>query len=105
LIRRRMRVIDAMINAAEYIGRDSPASADRFLNAVESTFAHLEAFPGSGHPHESDEPKLAGVRVWSVKGFRNYLIFYRPFDGGVEIIHLLHGARDIGPALAKDLGF
>jgi toxin ParE1/3/4 len=99
-----MRVIDAMINHAEYIGRDTRASADRFLDAVEATFEHLESFPGSGHPYETDEPKLAGMRQWSVNGFRNYLIFYRPFDGGVEIIHLLHGARDIGAALRKDLG-
>ncbi len=25
----------------------------------------------------------------------NYLIFYRPTDGGIEIVRLLHGARDV----------
>ncbi|MDZ8108879.1 MAG: type II toxin-antitoxin system RelE/ParE family toxin [Nostoc sp. DedQUE12a] len=25
----------------------------------------------------------------------NYLIFYRPIDQGIEVIRLLHGARDI----------
>jgi plasmid stabilization system protein ParE len=31
--------------------------------------------------------------------FHNYLIFYRVGDGRVEIVHILHGARDYEPLL------
>jgi len=27
----------------------------------------------------------------------NYLVFYRPFEGGIHLIRLLHGAREITP--------
>jgi toxin ParE1/3/4 len=29
-----------------------------------------------------------------MSGFRNHLIFYRPIDDGIEIVRVLHGARD-----------
>jgi plasmid stabilization system protein ParE len=28
-------------------------------------------------------------------GFRNYVIFYRQIDGGIEVLTILHGARDL----------
>ena len=33
--------------------------------------------------------------MWHVKGFEDYLIFYRPIDDGVEIFRVLPGKRDI----------
>jgi plasmid stabilization system protein ParE len=30
-----------------------------------------------------------------VKGYRNFLIFYRQTRRGIEIVRVLHGARDI----------
>jgi hypothetical protein len=46
---------------------------------------------------------VKGIRVWSVKGFSSHLIFYRPFEGGIEIRHLIHGARDIDAVLGDEL--
>jgi len=40
-------------------------------------------------------PVLRHLRRWPVKGFENWLIFYLPRRNGVEIVHLIHGARDI----------
>jgi toxin ParE1/3/4 len=104
MIKRRPRAIYAIIDMAEYIGQSSPASAERFLDATEATFEQLEAMPGIGHLYESTDARLAEIRVWPVKGFRNHLIFYRPMDQGIEVLHVLHGARDIGAAWAMELG-
>jgi plasmid stabilization system protein ParE len=30
-----------------------------------------------------------------VSGFENHLIFYRAIPGGIEVLHVYHGARDI----------
>jgi toxin ParE1/3/4 len=38
---------------------------------------------------------LAGTRRWFVSGFENYLIFYRPIKGGIEILRVLYGKQDI----------
>ena len=34
------------------------------------------------------------MRSFPVKRYRNYLIFYRPSRDGIEVIRILHGARD-----------
>jgi toxin ParE1/3/4 len=38
---------------------------------------------------------LRRLRRWPVQGFENWLIFYFPRRDGVEIVHIMHGARDI----------
>jgi toxin ParE1/3/4 len=55
--------------------------------------------PGIGRAWESDEPRLADVRVYPVPRFRNFLIFYRPIENGIEVLTVVHGARDLGAAL------
>lgn len=103
MINRRPRAIHALIETAEYIARDNSAAADRFLRAAEAAFAQLEALPGIGRPFQSDDPRLKELRIWHVKGFPKHLIFYRPLPNGIEVIHVLHGARDIGAALDREL--
>ena len=34
------------------------------------------------------------IRYRTISGFRNYLIFYRRVDDILEVVRLLHGARD-----------
>jgi toxin ParE1/3/4 len=80
---------------AEYIRRDNPRAALRFLRAARTTMDRLLAMPEMGSLYESDEPELADVRRFPVSRFRNYLIFYRPTTMGIEVLRILHGARDI----------
>ena len=40
-------------------------------------------------------PGHSDVRFWPLSGFRNYLMLYRPISGGVEVIRIIHGARDL----------
>ena len=58
--------------------------------------------PGMGEQRESTNPRLDGLRVWRIDGFPNHLIFYRPIEGGIEIIRVLHGARDIDAVLEAE---
>lgn len=46
--------------------------------------------------------KLANIRQQPIKGFKNYLVFYRSTDSAVEILRVIHGARDI-PAILDDI--
>jgi toxin ParE1/3/4 len=50
-----------------------------------------------GHPALCSfrRPALRRLRRWPVKGFDNWLVFYLPRRNGVEIVPLIHGARDI----------
>jgi toxin ParE1/3/4 len=36
-----------------------------------------------------------------VKDFENYLVFYRSTDVGIEVLRVLHGARDVD-AIVQD---
>ena len=54
-----------------------------------------------GRAWESEHRRLAGIRVYPMRRFRNYLVFYRPHMGTAEILTVLHGARDLGRALDK----
>jgi toxin ParE1/3/4 len=38
-------------------------------------------------------------QVWRIDGFPNHVIFCRPIEHGIEIVRVLHGARDIDVVL------
>jgi hypothetical protein len=40
-------------------------------------------------------PATRHVRRWPVKDFESWLIFYQPRRYGVEIVRIIHGARNI----------
>lgn len=91
-----------LVDHYEYIARDSADAAERFLSAVESAVTQLAARPGMGARWESPHPQLSGVRTWLVPRFRNYVIFYREREDGIEVLHVFHGAQDLETLLARD---
>jgi plasmid stabilization system protein ParE len=44
---------------------------------------------------EFENPELTELRVWSIKGFEHYLIFYLPIDDDIDVIRVLHASRDV----------
>src|ERR1700704_134830 len=84
-----------VIDIAYYIAEDSLPASDRFVEAVDTAFEHLAVLPNVGVVREYNNPKLHGMRMWPVPGFRNHLIFYRADDTELHIIRVMHGAQDI----------
>jgi toxin ParE1/3/4 len=78
-----------------YIALDNIEAADRFSDAAYATLKNLARMPGMGRPRRFSGKTLGELRSFRVKGFDNYLIFYRPISDGIEVLHILHGARDI----------
>jgi toxin ParE1/3/4 len=102
------RVLDIHVAAAHdleecarHIRKGSPRSATRFLRAAKATGRTLLRFPEMGGSFLSARPELSGLRVFPVKGFPNHLLFYRPKYHGIELIRVLHGARDIPTILEQ----
>jgi toxin ParE1/3/4 len=50
--------------------------------------------PEIGSRRRFNNPALLNVRVWPVKGFDKYRIYYRPLGDRIEILRILHAARD-----------
>ena len=86
----------------EIIACDDVDAADRVRTAAFRAFEQLASMPELGPRRKLANPHLKRVRMWPVPGFHQYLIFYRPLDPeGVEIVRVLHGARDIAALLDK----
>jgi toxin ParE1/3/4 len=75
-----------------FIAQDNPEAADRFILAIVSRFPKLASMHHMGRSREDLSPRLRSFPV------ANYVIFYRPMDGGVEVVRVLHGARDLPPS-------
>lgn len=93
-----------LIDLASYLYNADPMSdaSERFLEAAENAFARVADFPGVGVAYSSAASSLLGLRRWPIPGFRNYLVFYRSVGADVEIVRVLHAARDINTALEED---
>ena len=81
---------------SEYIAKDNPRAARRFILAAEETFEWLAKNPDAGELCGFESRLAADIRWRLVKEFKNYLVFYRPVERGVQIVRVLHGARDFG---------
>ena len=73
----------------EYIALDSETAADKTLREIDAQCHVLGQYPKMGQDRSDIVP---GVRSFPVG---NYLIFYREISQGVEIIRVLHGARNL----------
>lgn len=92
----RARARRDILSSAEYLEEHrGEETAQRFLDAVQSTFEALAKMPKLGALCTFRKPALRRLRRWPVKGFENWLIFYQPKRNGIEIVHVIHGARDI----------
>lgn len=87
-------VLEELFNISFRMAQENEEAANRFLDACDETFGQLEQSPYMGSVREFRKAALKDVRVWRVRRFQNYLIFYRPIEDGVEILHVVHGRRD-----------
>jgi len=79
----------------DYIFIDNIDAADRFLEAAYTTLGKLARMPGMGPERRFGQPRLSEVRSFRVERFDKYLIFCAPIPKGIEVFHVLHGARDL----------
>jgi toxin ParE1/3/4 len=74
-----------------YIAQDNPEAADKFIGTIILRFPKLAAMPSIGRQREELSPRLRSFPVG------RYVIFYRPMENGIEVVRVLHGARDLPP--------
>jgi toxin ParE1/3/4 len=90
------------VEIASYIAEATPPSAERFLAAAERTIERLARMPLSGSLYSLEHPALTDVRMTPIQRFSRYLIFYRVVEDAVQLLRIVHSARDI-PTLLEDL--
>lgn len=85
-----------------WIRKDHPAAAHRFLDAVELTCRDVSRMPSIGSRRYAEISLMRDIRMIAVTGFKNYLLFYLELETSIDIIRVLHGARDIPEALQSE---
>ena len=80
----------------DYIAADGIAAADRWVDRLDKQFRVLAMQPMMGRARDELAP---GVRSFP---FGRYVVFYLPLDGGIDVVRVLHGARDIDAAFNPD---
>jgi toxin ParE1/3/4 len=76
-----------------FVFKDNPAAADQILNDIDAKCQLLLERPEIGMAR----PEIGkGIRSFP---YRRYLILYRIIAEGVEIVRVVHGARDLGEIL------
>ena len=78
-----------LLHIWNYIAEDNESAADRFIDLMIQHFQLLGRNPHIGR--HRDELR-AGYRSFPVG---QYLIFYRVLEPGIQIMHVMHGRRDI----------
>lgn len=75
-----------------YIATDNTVAADRLLDEIGATALNLAQQPRMGRAR----PELAAdLRSFPIG---RYVLFYRPVVDGVQLVRVLHSARDIDGA-------
>lgn len=64
-------------------------AAERFLNKINDKCRTLANFPSIGRRRDELAPLLRSFPV------EDYLIFYRPVEGGIEVLRVVSGYRDL----------
>jgi toxin ParE1/3/4 len=85
-----------------YIAQDNYDAALKFFDSTRLTFSQLAKTPGIGSLCESINSRLIDMRKWAVKGFDRYLIFYRYSDEYIEVVRVIHAARDISAIFEEE---
>jgi toxin ParE1/3/4 len=78
-----------VLNIWQYIAQDNEPAADRFIDLLARYFQMLGDNPHAGRPRDELRP---GYRSFPVG---EYLILYRLTESSVQILHVVHGRRNI----------
>jgi len=70
--------------------------ARRFLHTSNVSFQAIAQMPELDAQRSFRNSRFSSVRVWLVKSFERYLIFYRPLTDGLEVLRVIHGANRTG---------
>jgi toxin ParE1/3/4 len=92
----RPRALLDLKETASYLSIEGNAEvADRFLDAVQESAKTLVGMPGIGALCAFHNPRLRSTRRIPITGFENWIMFYQVTEKHIDVIRVLHGARDI----------
>ncbi|MGL6227546.1 MAG: type II toxin-antitoxin system RelE/ParE family toxin [Thermoguttaceae bacterium] len=83
-----------VFDIASYLEQQSEKAGFRFIDSLERTYHLLAQMPEIGEKCHFRSSEMRNSRVWPVRNFLQYLIFYRVEIDRIEILRVLHGSQD-----------
>lgn len=78
-----------------YIAQDNPVAAEAVRQDILDTAESLGLQPGQGICPKFSAPRFTGIRFLPSQRYPAYLVFYRELPTEVEVLRILHGARNL----------
>lgn len=82
----------------DYYAPDNEEYAARLLRSIDDKCKLLASFPAMGREQNS---LIIGLRSFTLG---NFSIYYMTLEEGVEVLRVLHGARDVAAAFDEMIG-
>lgn len=79
----------------DYIAEDRMTEADRWLDGLGDKLSLWATQPTMGRPRDE---LLPGLRSFA---YGRYVVFFQPLPDGIDVVRVLHGARDIDSNFAS----
>jgi toxin ParE1/3/4 len=93
----RPKALADLVEIWAYIAEDSPRQADALAAAIDREIRGLARHPLIGRARPELLTDLRSLP------FGRYVIFYLPRKRGIEVVRVLHGARDLEPLFDEDV--
>ena len=96
-VTRRPLAAADILDIWDHIAEDSLDQADRWVDKLDEKFGILATQPLMGRAREE---LAADLRSFP---FGRYVIFYMPVQDGIDVVRVLHSARDVEAAFGEEL--
>ena len=96
-VTRRPLAAADILDIWDHIAEGSLDQADRWVDKLDEKFGILATQPLMGRAREE---LAADLRSFP---FGRYIIFYKPVQDGIDVVRVLHSARDIDAAFGEEL--
>jgi toxin ParE1/3/4 len=93
---RRPKAAEDIAAVWDFIADDNPDAADHWVDQLDTQLRLLATQPLMGRARDELAP---GIRSFP---FGRYLIFYLPIGDGIDVVRVLHGARDVDTVFGED---
>lgn len=81
-----------------YLSNQSFDAGEQFLAEFSQKCRNLSRFPNMGRSYADLVPQLRGILI------QTYIIFYRSFEDGIEIVRVVNGYRNLSALFDLDNG-
>jgi toxin ParE1/3/4 len=86
---RSVQAEEDLLEIWDYVADDDPDAADALLRKIAAAMQMIAENPEAGRLRLELAPDIRSF------GVGKYLIFYRSTEGGILVVRILHGARDL----------